>query len=41
VEKTAPEPEKPWSLSYRDMKFQNSDAAERGQMEASAHRTTL
>lgn len=34
--KTVPEPEKPWSLSYRDMKFQNSDVDERGQLEAGA-----
>ena len=30
--KTAPEPKKPWSLSYRTMKFQNSDVDENGQI---------
>jgi len=30
--KTVPEPEKPWSLSYKTMKFENSDVDERGQI---------
>ena len=34
--KTVPEPEKPWSLSYRDMKFQNSDVDNRGQIKSGA-----
>jgi arylsulfatase A-like enzyme len=32
--KTVPEPEKPWSLSYRTMKFENSDVDDRGQIKA-------
>jgi len=34
--KTVPEPEKPWSLSYRTMKVQNSDADENGQIKPGA-----
>lgn len=34
--KTVPEPEKPWSLSYRTLKFQNSDVEERGQIKPGA-----
>jgi len=34
--KTAPEPKKPWSLSYRTMKFQNSDVDENGQIKPGA-----
>lgn len=34
--KTVPEPEKPWSLSYLAMKFQNSDVDERGQIKPGA-----
>lgn len=39
--KTVPEPEKPWSLSYRDMKFQNSDVDERGQIKPGAQKEQL
>jgi arylsulfatase A-like enzyme len=34
--KTVPEPEKPWSLSYRQMNFQNGDVDGRGQIKAGA-----
>jgi arylsulfatase A len=34
--KTVPEPEKPWSLSYKTMQFQNSDVDARGQIELGA-----
>jgi len=34
--KTAPEPNKPWSLSYRIMIFQNSDVDENGQIKPGA-----
>ena len=34
--KTAPEPQKPWSLSYRLMKYQNSDVDENGHIKPSA-----
>ena len=39
--KTVPEPEKPWSLSYREMAFQNSDVDERGQIKPSAAKEQL
>ncbi len=39
--KTAPEPERPWSLSYADMKFQNSDVDERGQINSDAPKEQL
>ncbi len=39
--KTVPEPEKPWSLSYREMNFQNSDVDERGQIKPSAAKEQL
>lgn len=34
--KTAPEPKKPWSLSYKTMKLQNSDVEENGQIKPGA-----
>ena len=34
--KTAPEPKKPWSLSYQTMKLQNSDVDENGQIKPGA-----
>ena len=34
--KTAPEPEKPWSVSYQGMKFQNSDVEKKGQIKPGA-----
>ena len=34
--KTAPEPKKPWSLSYQLMQFQNSDVDEHGQIKPDA-----
>ncbi len=39
--KTAPEPEKPWSLSYQVMKFHNSDVDERGQINPGAPKEQL
>jgi arylsulfatase A-like enzyme len=39
--KTVPEPEKPWSLSYREMLFQNSDVDERGQPKPDAAKEQL
>jgi arylsulfatase A-like enzyme len=39
--KTVPEPEKPWSLSYREMTFQNSDVDERGQIKAGSAKEQL
>ena len=34
--KTAPEPKKPWSVSYRTMNFQNSEVDENGQIKPGA-----
>jgi arylsulfatase A-like enzyme len=39
--KTVPEPEKPWSLSYREMLFQNSDVDERGQIKPGSAKEQL
>lgn len=39
--KTVPEPAKPWSLSYRDMKTSNSDVDERGQIKAGSPKEQL
>lgn len=39
--KTVPEPEKPWSLSYRDLAFQNSDVDEKGQLKPGAPKEQL
>jgi arylsulfatase A len=39
--KTVPEPAKPWSLSYRDMAFQNSDVDEKGQLKPGAPKEQL
>ena len=39
--RTSPESEKPWSLNYREMKFQNSDVDERGQIKPGAPKEQL
>lgn len=39
--KTVPEPEKPWSLSYREMGFRNSDVDESGQPKPDAAKEQL
>ncbi len=39
--KTVPEPDKPWSLSYRQMLFQNSDVSESGQLKPDAPKEQL
>ena len=39
--KTAPEPAKPWSLSYGEMNFQNSEVNERGQIKPGAQKEQL
>ena len=39
--KTVPEPEKPWSMAYRDMKTVTSDVDERGQVKAGAPKEQL